>query len=116
MQRANYDGENCSADVKIRPCGDVLYGTNRGPDDIAVFGIDAETGMLTPSGHTSAQGRWPWNIGIDPSARFLLATNYNSSKVVVLAIDGDSGALTPTGYEVEVPKPVNVCIAPHVGK
>ena len=109
-----YSGFNVSADVQILPSGDFLYGSNRGPDNIAIFRIDPANGRLTATGHASVQGEWPWNMAIDPTSTFLLATNRDSDKVVVLKIDRSTGQLTPTGYEAPVPKPVNVVIAPQV--
>lgn len=110
--RKDYRGFNGSADLQILPSGDFLYASNRGPDTIAIFRIDATSGRLTSAGHASAEGSWPWNLAIDPSSNFLLATNYESDSVVVFRIDRSSGALIPTGHAVSVPKPVNALIAP----
>jgi len=110
-----HDDYNYSADVQVLPSGDFLYGTNRGPDNIATFAIDPNSGRLTATGHADVQGQWPWNLAIDPTVQFLLTANRDSDNVVVLRIDRSTGQLTPTRCAVSVPKPVNVVIAPQVG-
>jgi 6-phosphogluconolactonase len=94
------------ADIHISASGRFLYGSNRGHDSIAVFGIDGGTGLLDPLGYTSTGGKNPRNFAIDPSGRFLLAANQDTDNIVVLRIDAESGKLTETGVEVQVPKPV----------
>lgn len=101
-----FDGRSHCADIHIHPTGKFLYGSNRGHDSIAVFGIEQETGRLTVKGHQSTGGRVPRNFAIDPSGSFLLAANQNSDNVVVFRINLATGALTPTGYELTVPTPV----------
>ena len=107
-----FDGHNHAADVKILPSGRFLYTSNRGHDSIAVFAVEEATGCVEIVGHEPARGSWPWNLGIDPTARCLLAANYQSDCVSVFRIDGDSGGLTPTGVRAEVPKPVCVAMLP----
>lgn len=109
---AGFSGQNHAADIKVLPSGRFIYTSNRGHDSIAVFAVDEATGSVEIVGHEPAQGSWPWNLGMDPTARFLLAANYKSDCVSLFRIDCDSGALTPTGVRVEVPKPVCVAILP----
>lgn len=105
---AGFSGHNDAADVKILPSGRFLYTSNRGHDSIAVFAVD-ETGSVEVVGHEPAQGSWPWNLAVDPSARVLLAANYQTDCVSLFRIDGESGSLDPTGVRAAVPKPV--CLA-----
>ena len=69
----DYTGETYCADIHVSPCGQYLYGSNRGHDSIAIFKIDTETGKLTPLGHESTQGETPRNFAIDPTGTYLLA-------------------------------------------
>ena len=80
----------------MHPNGKFVYGSNRGDNNIAVFSIDATTGMVTLVEHTSTQGMTPRNFTIDPSGKFLYAANQNSNTVVPFAIDATTGRLTPT--------------------
>ncbi len=105
---ADFSAANTCADVHVSPCGRFLYGSNRGHDSIAIWGIDANNGALTPLAHTPSGGKTPRNFAIDPSGTFLLAANQDSDNVVVLRIDPDTGRLAPTGHSIAVSMPVCV--------
>src|SRR5262249_58936488 len=62
-----FKGNTSTAEVQVHPSGKFLYGSNRGHDSIAVFGIDPKTGALTPAGHQSDKIKTPRNFGIDPT-------------------------------------------------
>jgi 6-phosphogluconolactonase len=104
-----YHGENTSAEVEITPDGRFLYASNRGPDDLAIFSIDQETGALESIGYVSTQGKGPRDFRIDPTGKFLFAANQYSESVVVYRIDERTGGLTPTGQVLHVSEPV--CVA-----
>ena len=97
-----------TAEVQVHPSGKFLYGSNRGHDTIAAFGIDEKTGRLTYVEHEPTQGKVPRGFGIDPTGQFLLAANQNSDTVGVFRIDAKTGALNATGQILEVPAPVCV--------
>ncbi|MFF2909384.1 lactonase family protein [Paenibacillus sp. NPDC057934] len=96
--------DDSGADIHIAPCGRYLYASNRGHDSIALFLIDALTGLLEPADWQSTGGRTPRNFAILGGK--LLAANQNSGTIVSFQIDGDSGRLIPTGNELEIPAPV----------
>ncbi len=104
----DFSGTSYCADVHVSPSGKFVYGSNRGHDSIAIFGIDEDTGRLTCIGYEPTQGKMPRNFGIDPTGAFLLAANQDSDNVVVFRIDRQTGKLKSTGFVVEVPKPVCV--------
>jgi 6-phosphogluconolactonase len=97
------------AEIAVHPEGRFLYVSNRGPDSIAVFALDPETGTLTQKETVSTLGRTPRSFGIDPSGRFLLAANQGSDSIVVFRIDPASGHLTAGGGKLSVGAPV--CIS-----
>jgi 6-phosphogluconolactonase len=101
-----FGGRNTCADVHVSASGEYLYGSNRGHDSIAIFGIDAATGTLTAIGHESTRGKTPRNFGLDPSGSFLLAANQDSNNIVAFQVDQDTGQLAPTGHQTQVPAPV----------
>lgn len=107
-----YEGESTCADLHIAPSGQYLYASNRGHDSLAMFAINAQTGMLTAIGHISTHGRIPRNFVIDPSGRFVLVANQDSDNIAVFEIDSRNGLLAYTGIEVEVPTPVCVRFLP----
>ncbi len=95
-----------TAELIMHPSGKFLYGSNRGPDNIVGYAIDAETGKLTLLGHTSTQGKTARSFGIDPTGRWLIVGNQNSGSVVQFKIDQRTGELTPTGTKFELGAPV----------
>ncbi|HLO03035.1 MAG TPA: lactonase family protein, partial [Symbiobacteriaceae bacterium] len=105
---AGYAGINYPADIHLHPSGRFLYVSNREHDSIALFLVEAQSGLLSPAGHFPSGGRWPRSFGIDPTGRFLVAAHQKSDSVVSLAIDQASGALTPTGHSLSIPVPVCV--------
>lgn len=103
---------NSTAQVLVHPSGKFLYGSNRGPNTIAMYRIDQTTGQLTSLGYQPTGGAIPRNFNIDPSGKFLLAANQDSNNVVVFKIDQKTGLLKPTGHEIAVPKPVCIQFLP----
>ncbi len=105
---ASFTGSNTTAEVAVHPSGRFVYGSNRGHDSIAVFGVDPGSGKLTPIEDVSTQGKTPRNFAIDPTGRWLIAANQDSDNLVIFSIDQNTGRLTPTGQSVTVGIPVCV--------
>ena len=97
-----------TAEVQVHPSGKFLYGSNRGHNTIAVFGIDQKTGKLRSVQHQSTLGKTPRNFGIDPSGKILIAANQSSGDVHTFRINQETGELKPTGHSVKIPMPVCV--------
>ena len=97
---------NHPADVHVASSGRYVYSSNRGDDTIAVFGIDARSGQVTPVEQVSTGGKTPRNFALDPTGRFLLVANQRSDSILSFRVDAESGRLTPTGQTAEVPVPV----------
>ena len=104
----DFRGKNDSAEIQVHPSGKFLYGTNRGPDNIAVFAIDSPKGTLRLIDHVPTKGKTPRSFAIDPTGKYLFAANQESNSIVVFRIHPSSGRLTPTGQVLEVPTPVCV--------
>jgi 6-phosphogluconolactonase len=102
---ADFTGDNLCADIHVHPSGKFVYGSNRGHDSLAIFAIDARTGLLTGRGHQSTLGEVPRNFAIDPTGAFLVVANQKSSTLVAFHIDPDEGGLTPTGQSAQIPAP-----------
>jgi 6-phosphogluconolactonase len=103
-----YEGVNDVADIHLHPSGRYLYVSNRGNDSLAVFGVDAHSGLLDPLGHTLSGGLTPRGFEVDPLGEFILVANQNSNNVVTLRVDPHSGLLHPTEYNISLPQPVCV--------
>ncbi len=96
-----------TAEIQVHPNGRFVYGSNRGHDSIAVFGV-ADNESLKLVEIESTRGKTPRNFTIDPSGRWLLAGNQESGTIAVFAIDQASGALMPVGEPVPAPTPVSI--------
>src|SRR5882762_214887 len=102
----DFKGHNDSAEIVADPKGKFLYASNRGPDDIAVFAIDAAKGTLQPVEHVPTKGKAPRNFAIDPTGKYLFVANQESNNIVVFRNDPKSGRLADTGQVMQVPSPV----------
>ena len=103
-----FTGAKSGAEIVVHPNGKFLYASNRGPDSITVFRIDAKTGKLTALERVPTQGKTPRNFAIDPTGKYLLAANQDSDNVVVFHLDPNTGHLTPAGNTLDVGAPVCV--------
>jgi 6-phosphogluconolactonase len=109
---ADFTGASTAAEIAVHPSGKFLYGSNRGDDSIAVFGVDAATGNLTFLQRVSTQGKTPRDFTIDPSGKLLFAANQNTGNIVLFNLDPATGKLTPSGKVLECPAPVCVKFVP----
>lgn len=108
---AGYSGEASAAEIALHPSGKFLYASNRGPDNIAVFSINAG-GSLTHVEFVSVDGRTPRNFAIDPTGSWLLAGDQGSDKVVVFRINRKTGRLTSTGQVLQISSPACITFVP----
>jgi 6-phosphogluconolactonase len=104
---AGFTGNNSTAEVVVHPNGQLLFGSNRGHDSIAVFRLDSK-GIPDLAGHTPSGGKTPRNFNLDPTGRFLLAANQATDNVVVYKLNASDARLEPAGSEVKVGSPVCV--------
>ena len=103
---ATFTGNSRAAEIMVSRDGRYVYASNRGHDSIAVFRVDAATGMLTWVQACATGGRTPRYMTFLPSGRFIYALNEDSDTIVALRANATSGELTPTGYSVSVGSPV----------
>jgi len=107
----DFKGVSSGAEIRLHPNGRFLYGSNRGHDSIAVFAVDAVTGLLTPVEVTPCGGKNPRNFSLSPDGAWLVCANQNSNSLTVFRVDPKTGRLSPTGQTTEVPLPVCVLFA-----
>ncbi len=104
---AGFDGTaGSTAELILHPSGKFLYGSNRGPDNIVCYRVDAQTGKLILVGHTDILGKTARGFGLDPSGRWMIVGHQNSDSMALFKIDQSSGELTPTGTKIEIGSPV----------
>ncbi|HYL98436.1 MAG TPA: lactonase family protein [Blastocatellia bacterium] len=108
----SFSGENTAAEIQVSPSGRFLYGSNRGHDSVAVFGIDNGSGQLSLLDHTPSRGATPRNFAIEPSGKYLLVANQNSDNIVAFAVDPEGGVLMDTNQSLDIPRPVCITFLP----
>ena len=105
---AGFAGEDNSAEIELDAEGRFLYASNRGDDSIAVFAVDAKTGVLRYVEGVKTGGEQPRNFHLDPTGRYLMAANQHSNNIVTFRVDAKTGRLTATGAETQMQAPVCV--------
>jgi 6-phosphogluconolactonase len=108
---ASFTDENKSAAIRVHPNGRFVYGSNRGPDTIAVLSFDATTGRLTPVEMISSGGKSPRDIALTPDGNWLIAAHEESDNLTVFRVDSATGRLTPTSGTATISMPVCLVFA-----
>lgn len=99
----DFAGKSYTADLKITPNGQFLYGTNRGHDSIASYRIAAD-GRLTLLAIDPSLGKGPQNLAI-AAGKLLLCANMPGNNVAVFKIDEKTGGLSSAGTPISMPSP-----------
>jgi 6-phosphogluconolactonase len=99
----SFIGNSRAAGVAIDVDGRQVYTSNRGHDSIAVFDLDAESGLPAFGGAVATLGRTPRFFTLSPDGRLLYALNEDSDTIV--AFDVVKGRLTE-------PREVAACGSP----
>ncbi|MFM1941458.1 MAG: 6-phosphogluconolactonase [Verrucomicrobiota bacterium] len=108
----DFTGSNTTAEIMVHPSGRFLYGSNRGHDSIAVFGIREHRGTLHPLGHASSGGKTPRFFTLDPSGRWLLTANQQTGNLVVFPLNPDTGMPGPGLPPLITPSPTCLVFVP----
>ena len=103
---ADFKETSFCADIHVSADGKFLYGSNRGHNSIAVFGINSETKQLKSIGFVSVEGNWPRNFALSPDGNYLLAANQRSGNIIVFKINKETGMPEFTGKQIQIPAPV----------
>ena len=99
------------ADLHLSPDGKFLYSSNRlKADGIAIFKVDASTGLLTKIGY-QLTGLHPRNFNITPNGRFLLCACRDNNKIQVFSRNPETGLLSDTHQDIPISKVV--CVQMH---
>jgi 6-phosphogluconolactonase (cycloisomerase 2 family) len=89
-------------DFRIHPSGKYIYDVLNGPEMIAVFEVDEQTGRIRLIQNQKVDGIWARGCALTPDGRYLLVTCLKSGDVIVYKISED-GKLSPTGFRVNQP-------------
>ena len=101
-----YEEDSSVADIHISPDRKFVYVSNRGYHSLAIYSLDAGTGLLESIGFESTKGAWPRNFMIDPQGEFVLVANERSDDIWLFKRDVETGLLTATDIQIQNPSPV----------
>lgn len=93
MLPAGYEGNRWGADIHSTPDGRFLYTSERASSLLTLFGIDQETGALTPLAHFPTEP-CPRGFAIDHSGHALIVTGQDSQDVALHRIEQATGQLS----------------------
>lgn len=106
-----FSGANTSAELQLHPGGAYVYVSNRGPDTLAVFRRDAESGRLVKIQDLSSGGAHPRHFALSPDGATLLCANRDSNNLTLFSVDSGTGILKQVGEPVFAPSPICVVFA-----
>lgn len=95
-----------TAEIKIHPNGQFLYGANRGHDSIAIYQVHPDNGILKLLGFQQKAIKNPRHFNIDPSGQYCLVANQDADSVVIFKINQNNGLLIPTDTVYKIGQPV----------
>ncbi|HEY0772369.1 MAG TPA: lactonase family protein [Sphingobacteriaceae bacterium] len=101
-----YSGKGDGADIQVSADGRFLYANTRNViNEILVFSINRQNGLLTQIGRHSTMGERPRTFTIDPSGDWLVVPNQGSNSINILRRDQKTGLLSPSGIVITVDQP-----------
>jgi 6-phosphogluconolactonase len=107
----DFTGLKWAAEIRVHPNGRFLYGSNRTHDSLAVFAIDATSGLLSPVEIVPCGGKTPRNFTLSPDGKWLVCGHQDSDQLSVFRVDAATGRLTRTSHTATVP--MCVCVQFH---
>ncbi len=100
------DAVRASAEILFHPTLPVVYCSNRGPHEIAVFDYEPSVGKLMRRSSVACGGEVPRNFRFSPDGRFLLVCNQASNNIAVFSVNSTTGDLTPSNHQISIPAPM----------
>jgi len=106
LSPALHSDYNAAADIHLSVDGNWLYASNRGQDNLAIYRVDQNTGLLELQGHVPTGGQHPRNFKVDEKGSLLLVANMESDNVVIFSLQEGTGIPKPTGKRISIPRAV----------
>jgi 6-phosphogluconolactonase len=100
------DADNAPSALRLD--GDLVLVANRGPDTVAVFGLDASAGTLTEVAELSTGGAWPRDLWVGPS--HLWVANQHSDTVVAFRRPAAGDDAWVLDFEIPTAGPAGVLV------
>ena len=100
-----FTGHSRAAGIALDTAARTLYASNRGHDSIAVFTLDATSGLPRFVDAVPTGGRTPRSFTLSPDGQRLYALNEDSDSITLFDVAAD-GRLQPTGRSTVCGSPV----------
>ncbi len=102
---ADFHQPSLASEVVFDREGKFAYAAVRGYDHVMTYAVDPASGALTLLDRTSAGGRTPRHIAMDPSYGWLLVANQDSDNIAVIRRNQKTGKLENAGTSFPRVKP-----------
>ena len=102
-------GRSHPADLAVSPSGRFVYVTNRAPNEVAAFAIDA-AGTLGLVGRAPGAGGAFGALAVDPSGRVLIVANEGGKSLSVYSLDPTTGILGEAHVVALAAAPLSVVV------
>lgn len=100
------DGSVCNAAAMERsPDGEYLFVSNVGINDVVIYHIDQETGMLTKMSETRISGDYPKAVAVFPDGQHFASLNHDSNEIRTFKISEDKSYCLMDAPPVKVETP-----------
>jgi len=107
---SSFTGFNKAAEIHVHASGKWLFASNRGymspSNSIAVYQIDAATGILTLQGRYPSGGTFPRGMELSPEGDILVVGGQDTMNIATLKFDPMSGTLSPVDNLANIATPI----------
>jgi 6-phosphogluconolactonase len=101
--------DSTSAAIRMTKDGSYLYASVRGSNQIAVFSVCKNSGMITQIQTISSFGLVPRDIALSPDEKWLLCANQDSKELSLFLREETTGMLSHASHFPCEGKPVCIC-------
>lgn len=101
-----YTGNGQASAAIMDPTGQILIGSNRIHDSLALYRINQQSGYMTNIGFVPVLGKTPRFICFNPEGTKLYVANEDSDTIVEMTVDAAKGSAEFTGYVIRTESPV----------
>ncbi|MFA6928786.1 MAG: lactonase family protein [Lentisphaeria bacterium] len=106
----SYQGANTAAAIKLSEDGTRLCCSNRGDDSLAIFAVEAISGLLALMNISPTLGRGPRDFEFVPGGRFILVAHQYTDTLVMHEFDAENGCLKTAPADMLALSQQPVCI------
>lgn len=96
---------DAACDVCMTEDGEYLFTSTAGDNSLAMFRVDAETGLLTKEFALPISGEYPRHIELFPDGKHIACVNYESNLITTFAINYEKKVILQKGRPKKIETP-----------